>query len=535
MMASFAAAQGTPAQVIRLGDWVEIGNEVFMNIIATTDIRYQTTHNYDYEDKIQDRVRSRDPLATVDHGGEGDFVWVENRLGVDMRYQKNLKMQVMFEHQSVMDGNLIDNVRGTTGPATQTYADGATLSTASQGENNSVNIERYWIDYTFPEPVGWLRMRVGADLWTTDQAGIVGDDDPRFAVFGTFGPKKEFEVEAAAVIQNESYRLGLQNDNDYIYYTFGLAYNMAPYKIALHGAYFRDRFTGAHGQTSVGQSNDSVVFMPSVTGTAGPVSFLVQGMFVVGSADGNNLTDCGAAAGFQRCDYDIFSWGATAMVHANLGVVTPFIGIIYGSGDDDPLDDKLEGYAPVAHREITLMTGTKYFDPYDTAASFGARDLPPPARSRNANFGGTEYRHSVGNPFSDRIGNTMHAGINSVYSNPGTLLGLAGIRISPIKGHQLDLTYIYTRFMDTRLIELALNPAGTTSVNETLSHEISAIYQWTLSPHFDIRLVGGVLLPGDGAKDVAQTVSCNPVGAPFSACEGEDVALKGEARFRARF
>jgi hypothetical protein len=122
IMTSFAAAQQVPSQVIRLGDWVEIGNEVFMNIIASSDIRYQTTHNYDFEDKIQDRVRSRDNLATVDHGGEGDFVWVENRLGADFRYQKSLKFQILFEHQSVMDGNLIDNARGTVGPATQTYA-----------------------------------------------------------------------------------------------------------------------------------------------------------------------------------------------------------------------------------------------------------------------------------------------------------------------------------------------------------------------------------------------------------------------------
>src|SRR5262245_59895360 len=103
MLTLLAAAQQVPTQVIRIGDWVEVGNEVFMNIIAQTDIRYQTTRNYDFEDKIQDRVRSRDNLATVDHGGEGDFMWVENRIGVDMRYQKSLKLQVLFEHQSVMD------------------------------------------------------------------------------------------------------------------------------------------------------------------------------------------------------------------------------------------------------------------------------------------------------------------------------------------------------------------------------------------------------------------------------------------------
>jgi hypothetical protein len=60
-------------------------------------------------------------------------------------------------------------------------------------------------------------MRVGFDLWTLDQAGLIGDNDPRIAFFGGFG---DFDVTAAAVVQYESQRLGLTNDNDLIYYTF---------------------------------------------------------------------------------------------------------------------------------------------------------------------------------------------------------------------------------------------------------------------------------------------------------------------------
>ncbi len=33
------AAQQPATPVVRIGDWVEVGNEVFMNIIASTDIR----------------------------------------------------------------------------------------------------------------------------------------------------------------------------------------------------------------------------------------------------------------------------------------------------------------------------------------------------------------------------------------------------------------------------------------------------------------------------------------------------------------
>ena len=46
---SVAVAQQPATPVVRIGDWVEVGNEVFMNIIASTDIRYRTTKNYDFE------------------------------------------------------------------------------------------------------------------------------------------------------------------------------------------------------------------------------------------------------------------------------------------------------------------------------------------------------------------------------------------------------------------------------------------------------------------------------------------------------
>jgi hypothetical protein len=524
------AAQQVPTPVIRLGDWVEVGNEVFMNIIASSDIRYQTTMNYDFEDRIQDRVQSRNPLATVAHTGEGDFMWVENRFGVDFRYQKNLQLQVLLEHQFVMDGNMIDNVSGASpGPATQTFEDGGTLSATAE-ERNTFNVERYWIDYKFPDPVNWLRMRVGADLWFTDQAGVLADDDPRFAVFATFGPKNEFQIEAAAVIQFEASRLGLQNDNDLIYYTAGIAYEFKPFKAAVHGAYFRDRFTGAHGQAQAGQKLDSFLIMPSVTGSFGPISFLLQGLFLLGSADSSNATG--------NIEYDIWAWGGLGMLQADLGIVKPYVGIIYGSGDDDPNDTDLEGFAPTPFREITIITGTRWFDVFDTAASFGARDVPNPARSRGAagalaaNQGVTEFRHSVGNPFSDRIGNAAHNGMVTTYSNPGALLIPAGIQISPVRGHQLDLYYVYNSFVETRLVELAF---AVNDVSKSVYHEAAFSYVWAPSPHFDVRITGGILIPADGVKDVAATTDCNFRVAGIQPCEGEDVALKGEARIRARF
>ena len=60
-------------------------------------------------------------------------------------------------------------------------------------------------------------------------------------------------------------------------------------------------------------------------------------------------------------------------------------------------------------------------------------------------------------------------------------------------------------------------------------------WQWTLNPHFDIRLSGEIAFPGDGYQDIARLSDCEPGVAGVQSCDGNDPALKGEARFRARF
>jgi hypothetical protein len=540
------AAQQTATPVVRIGDWVEIGNEVFMNIIATTDIRYRTTKDYDFESRIDDRVNSRSNLDTVPHGGEGDLMFAESRLGVDMRYQKSLQMQVLFEQQSIFDGNLIDNNPdnpgcGITGnPPCRTGPPGPAFPGPAE-ERNTVNLERFWIDYKFPGTP--LRMRVGADLWRTDLAGINSDDDPRFALFYDGNPVKAY---AAAVIQTESSRLGLTDDNDYIYYTFGVSFDLKPHRFAIDAAYFRDRASGAIGQplTRYGQQFDTVLISPSWQGSLGPINAMLQGSFHIGTADGT------LAAG--RREFDVWNWAAIAYLDVDLGIVKPFVAFIYGTGDDNPNDLELNGFA-LPHNEITIISGHPFFDTFDTSTSWGERGTAAPARAGYA--GGAQFRHTVGNPFSDRIGNLAHRDRNNVVritssmSNPGVVMPMAGIKASPLKGHDVDVWWIWTRLDTLETLQAAALQALPATVvgadrrrflaavrdfDENLTHEFSIAYTWTLNPHFDIRLTGNIIIPLDGAKAIARTQDCE--AAPgLQPCEGEDIALRGEARFRARF
>src|SRR5437867_7503879 len=199
-VASLAAAQGTlqvptgtPQPSMRFGNFIEIGNDVLMHIIATNDFRYQTTTNFDFERKVRDRVNTRSVANTVPQSGESDLFWILTRFGVDFRYQKSTEVQIVLEQRTNLDGNTTDDRFNSTNPG-GTDIFGRPAST----ENKGFFCVYCWLDYKFEGTP--LRIRVGYDLWRLDQAGLIGDNDPRLALFGNFG---DLDVTAAAVVQFE--------------------------------------------------------------------------------------------------------------------------------------------------------------------------------------------------------------------------------------------------------------------------------------------------------------------------------------------
>src|SRR5262249_7043042 len=142
-----------------------------------------------------------------------------------------------------------------------------------------------------------LRLRVGADLWNLDPAGLIGRHDPRAIVIGEFG---DFDVLAGIVFRREGQRLGYENNSDFLMYTFSAGYNLEPHRFQFDVVYQHDRFTGAQMQTVgldtgedkfgwTGQTHDSVLLMPSWTGRVGPVRGLIQGNIDLGEARGGTL------------------------------------------------------------------------------------------------------------------------------------------------------------------------------------------------------------------------------------------------------
>jgi len=613
-VASLAAAQGTlqvptgtPQPTMRFGNFIEVGNDVLMHIIASSEFVYNTTTQWDFERKVRERVPNRTDTATDNNRGGTDTFWMQSRFGVDFRYQKSTEVQLVLQQVTTLDGNTTDDRMNSTNPGGTDI-----FGRAAGTENKGFFCVYCWLDYKFEGTP--LRLRVGFDLWSVDQAGLIGDNDPRFAVFGDFGA---FDVMAAAVYQYESQRIGLTNDNDLIYYTFSFGYNLRPHRFQLDVIYNRDRFAGADlgqprtsslttGIGFLGQKNDSVLVAASWSGRAGPVRAMVQLMGMFGHAKGANadgITQAGLTGvrGADR-DYDILAGGGVAYAEADLGMVRPFVGAIYGTADGDPTDHKLHGFTPQDFGTTTQLTGTTWFAHLDTSNALSSRDYACPGRfqglgvnpaapgvatanpgasgiagrpatptgqlplyatnnptqviagQRNpyatgigvtaASPGGgfAECAHTVTNPYNDRFGQISHLGLQSSFSNPGTLLIPAGVRVFPAKGYEVNAWYIYKQMMNTTVLEAAFAPELVVRGGGIRKHqydEIGGSILWTLNPNFDIRAAGNVTFAGGGSLDLAHVGNCNTGGGgaygSSARCGGTEPALRGEVRFRARF
>jgi len=152
---------------------------------------------------------------------------------------------------------------------------------------------------------------------------------------------------------------------------------------------------------------------------------------------------------------------------------------------------------------------------------------------------GTDCWHTVGQPFNDRVGAFSHLGIVSPYSNVGTLLIPVGLKVFPLKGHELTGWYAYRGMVDSKLLEIAFAPElraqGKSHIGKSIYHEVGGYWFWTLNPNFDIRLSGSLGFAANASKDLAELSDCNPRVTGVQRCHGDDVGLKAEARFRARF
>src|SRR5262249_24350373 len=160
--------------------------------------------------------------------------WNIIRFGVDFKYQKTLAMELLLEERPNVDQSIARSRFNSSNPGGTDV-----FGRAAGGETNGPAFNTAYVDYKFAGTP--LRVRAGWDLSAVDQAGLVGDRDPRFSLFGDFDP---FDVRVSAVRVYSGQRLGL-NHNDMWYYVFSGGYNLRPHRFQFDVVYFQDRFFGA--------------------------------------------------------------------------------------------------------------------------------------------------------------------------------------------------------------------------------------------------------------------------------------------------
>ena len=504
-----AVAQSAPEPVVRMGDWVEIGDDAWMNIIGANTMRYRWTDNVDFDGDVRDVAGSTNATSGNCLESACDIFQIETRLGADFRYKKHLTMRVLFEQQHVYDGRSIDG-----------------------NEGLDPHVERAWIDYKFPNTS--LRMRVGAHLWRHDPMRWVADDDPGIHFWYTFGPDDAVELYAAAIIENEGQRLGLTNDNDNIYYLFTAAYNLKPHRFSLNAVYSRDRFCPdcVSDTSTTRQKTDAIYITPAWEGRFGVLKFVAQGSLVFGEvkrgpAPGDNL--------------DIFAGAAQIAVEAKLGKITPFFTFLYASGDDDPNDDELNGYDKLASKEVTLHTGLSIVNTLANSTMFSGIEQGPTYSQVFGAGGGSRIRNGD-NIFNSNWGVNQSYDVRGLYANPGTIVPAVGVKFAPVKGWQIDAHWAGKWVATTETIEAQFNQTTrrtdgrTANIDNFIYHEFGTMVTWRPSKHFDIRARGIVALPGDGAKDIAAMANPANCGrAATETCDGDDPMLVGQLMFRGRF
>ena len=220
----------------------------------------------------------------------------------------------------------------------------------------------------------------------------------------------------------------------------------------------------------------------------------------------------------------------------------PFLLGVYGTPDGDPRDRQLSGFEVPPTDNDSTQWATDMLGHFDrSSAAGGRRDYSCPARLRGvrtdapannpyaigANIADSAPASRTARAAAERmlpyylgtcgirtLGNTSHVGILSQYSNPGTLVGSAGVRVFPARGHEVTGWYMYRGMTHSGLLETAFAPeiqAGTIrKIRRDLYHEIGGFWQWTLNPHFDIRLAGNAAIAGDGSRDLAHLADCDP-------------------------
>jgi len=392
-----------------------------------------------------------------------------------------------------------------------------------QGDFSALGFER--LSASVKLPWIWSRLNAGWDVYHIDlDAGslVYGDDDPGFWLGGgvanidwKVGYHKKIEanrrIQANRNAANNILNTGYDNDRD----VYSARVNYTLWKDTKVGLMFA--WNDMNVRTSAPtndpcippncQQVDTLYISPIFTGTIAGFKIAAQFSHAFGDAEQMFTAatpglprdfDIDSNAFFFDVAYDMTPWFGFRFI--------PHIGFMWTQGDENPDDNKLEGYTGVTnlHRFFSSFGGenTILADANPVVGTVVYSFLPDQRGNQNSNL-------AIGG-----IGGTGRG------DNPGLLLIGGGITVDPIKNWSYRTNVYYMEFNESFCIQtvtfdvpLNRNVCGTAPIdgNKITDSEIGVAWDnevsWWLDKNMVVKGQFSFLFPGDGIKQVTKQLS----------------------------
>ena len=182
---------------------------------------------------------------------------------------------------------------------------------------------------------------------------------------------------------------------------------------------------------------------------------------------------------FVDADVDIEAFFAAIELSMDFDWLRPRFSALYGSGDDDPYDDKATGFDAIFENPQFAGADTSYW-----------------IRQAVPLIGGGRVAMSTRNGVLNNLRSSKEEG-QSNFTNPGIILVGLGADMDLTPQLRLSLNFNSLFFAQTEVLEAARNQAD---VGHHIGHDLSAslIYRPLMSQNIVVRASYAQLLAGDG-------------------------------------
>ena len=401
-------------------------------------------------------------------------------------------------------------------------------SNQTPGDFGAFGVER--LNASVKLPWIWSRLNAGWDVYTVDlDAGslVYTDDDPGFSIQGgvanidwKFGYHKVVEsnrriifpsIAAGAITVNAVTNTGYDNDRSIVsarvnYTLFkdtklGLIYALNDQKV-------RGNFPTSDPCVAPTCQNVNAHFIsPIFVGSIAGFKIAAQYAHMWGDAEKMGVNNASVLNGNYEIESNAFFFDVAYDMTPWFGFrFIPHVGILWTQGDDDPTDNKLEGYVGKNFQRFTSSFGGENTILADTNPAIGTllySFIPDQRGNQNATLG---------------VGGLVGTGRGD---NPGIML-IGGITVDPIKNWSFRSNVYYMEYTSDdkncappalatcglpRVATVLAGPLGAAGTNVALSKREIGVgldneVSWWLDKNMVVKGQFSFIFPSDAMKEL---------------------------------